>query len=89
VATGPAGGLFPALDADLSLTRVDASCIGLAIIACYRPPLGTLGVQLDRLLLSRVARATLRPLLDSLAQEMTRPPRTFARMSARSAPQGR
>jgi len=78
VATGPAGGLFPALDADMSLTRVDASRTRLAIIACYRPPPGTLGVQLDRLLLSRVARATLRSLLDTLAQEMTQPARTLA-----------
>src|SRR6266705_3437880 len=42
VATGPAGGLFPALDADMSLTRVDASRTRLAIIACYRPPPRTL-----------------------------------------------
>jgi hypothetical protein len=87
VATGPAGGLFPVLDADLSLTRVDASRSRLAIIACYRPALGTPSVRPDRLLLSRVARATLRPLLDSLAQEMTQQAWTSARIPARSAPQ--
>lgn len=74
VATGPAGGLFPALDADLMLARVDARRTRLSVIACYRPPLGTLGVQLDRMLLGRVARATLRSLLDSLAEKMTQPP---------------
>ena len=85
-ASGPADGLFPVLDADLSLTRVDASHTRLAIIACYRPPLGTLGVQFNRLLLSRVARATLRSLLDSFAQEATQPARTFAPIPAPSVP---
>jgi hypothetical protein len=74
VANGPAGGLFPALDADLMLARADARRTRLSVIACYRPPLGTLGAQLDRMLLGRVARATLRSLLDSLAEKMTQPP---------------
>ncbi len=87
VTTGPEGGLVPVLDADLSLIRVDASRTQLAIIACYRPPLGTPSVQLDRLLLSRAARATLKSLLDSLAREMTHPVRTSARTPARQAPQ--
>ena len=88
VAAGPAGDLIPVLDADLSLIQVDASRIRLVIIACYRPPLGTLGVQPDRLLLKRAARATLQSLLDSLAREMTQPARDiFAHMPARSAPQ--
>ncbi len=84
VTTGPTGDLIPVLDADLSLIRADASRTQLAIIACYRSPLG---VQLDRLLLSRAARATLKSLLDSLAREMTHPVRTFARTPARLAPQ--
>jgi hypothetical protein len=86
-ATGPAGGLFPVLDADLSVTRVDAGRTRLAISACYRPSPRTLSVQLDRVLLSRIARTTLRSLLDSLAGEMTRPARTHAPTPARSARQ--
>jgi hypothetical protein len=85
-ASGPAGGLFPVLDADLSLTPVDASRTRLAIIACYRSSPGTLSVQLDRLLLSRIARTTLRSLLDSVVREMTQA-RTSARIPARPAPQ--
>ena len=84
-ATGPAGELFPVLDADLSLIRVDAGHARLAIIACYRPSPGTRGVQLDRLLLGRMARTTLRSLLDSFVREMSRPARTSTRMPTRSA----
>ncbi len=84
--TGPAGGLFPVLDANLSLIRVDAGHARLAIIACYRPSPGTRGVQLDRLLLGRMARTTLRSLLDSVVREISRPARTSAPMPARSAP---
>lgn len=87
-AIGPAGGLFPVLDADLSLIRVDASRTRLAITACYRSSPGTLGVQLDRLLLSRIARTTLLSLLDSVAREITQRARTSALGPARSAPQG-
>ena len=86
-ASGPAGGLFPVLDADLSLIRVAANCTRLAIIACYRSSPGTLSVQLDRILLSRMARTTLRSLLDSIVRETTQPARTSARIPARSAPQ--
>jgi hypothetical protein len=86
-ASGPAGGLLPVLDADLSLIRVDASRTRLAIIACYRPSPGTLNVQLDRMLVSRMARTALRSLLDSVVREMTQPARTSARIPARSAPQ--
>lgn len=86
-ASEPTGGLFPVLDADLSLIRVDASRTRLAIIACYRPSPGTLGVQLDCLLLSRMARTTLRSLLDSVVREMTRPARTPAHTPAPSARQ--
>lgn len=86
-AGGPAGGISPVLDADLSLIRVDAGRTRLAIIGCYRSSPGTLSVQLDRMLLSRIARTTLRSLLDSVVREMTQPDRTSARRPARSAPQ--
>ena len=84
-ASGPAGGLFPVLDADLSLIRVAANRTRLAIIACYRSSPGTLSVQLDRMLLSRMARMTLQSLLNSVVREMTQPDRTPAHTPARSA----
>ncbi len=85
-ASGPAGGLFPVLDADLSLIRVDASRTRLAIIACYRSSPGTHSVQLDRLFLSGIARTPLRSLLDSVVREMTQPARTSARIPAEPTP---
>ncbi len=74
-ASEPEGGLFPVLDADLSLTRVDARRTRLAIVACYRPQPG---VQPDRLLLSRAARTTLQSVVDGLAREITQSVLAFA-----------
>lgn len=53
--TGPGGSLFPALDADIRLTpaRVDATM--LAVCGAYRPPLGGLGVGLDRAIMHQAA----------------------------------
>ncbi len=81
-ARGPAGGLFPALDADLSLIRVDAIRTRLAIVACYRPQPG---LQLDRLLLSRAAQTTLQSVVDGLVREIMQSVPAFARTPARSA----
>src|SRR6266545_2378493 len=39
-ATGVTGGLFPALDADISLTPDGAQTTRLALAGCYRPPRG-------------------------------------------------
>jgi hypothetical protein len=81
--SGPAGGLFPALDADLSLVRVDVGRTRLAIVACYRPQPG---VQLDRLLLSRAAQTTLQSVVDGLARVIMQPvPPLDTRTPVRSA----
>lgn len=74
-ASSSAGRLFPVLDADLSLMRVDAGRTRLAIVACYRPQPG---VQIDRLLLSRAAQTTMQSMVDGLAQETTQAVPTFA-----------
>jgi hypothetical protein len=39
-ATGPGGGLFPALDADLELTALSEDATMLRLAGAYRPPLG-------------------------------------------------
>jgi hypothetical protein len=44
-ATGAAGGLFPALDADLILTAEGQDKTLIALTGCYRPPLGRLGAS--------------------------------------------
>jgi hypothetical protein len=70
-ATGVTGGLFPVLDANLSLAD-DSAGHGtrLALTAAYRPPLGGLGAELDRLLLHRVAAQTVSLFLARVASAL-------------------
>jgi hypothetical protein len=72
-ATGATGHLFPVLDADLDIAAVDEHRCTLSINAVYTPPLGALGAGIDRLVLSRAARATMRSLLRGLADALSRP----------------
>ncbi len=67
VATGRTGHLFPALDADLDVTEVGEQRCAVSINASYTPPLGAAGAGLDRMILHRAARATMRSLLRGLA----------------------
>ncbi len=73
-ANGPAGGLFPVLDADISLAPAPGDATRLALAGTYRPPLGCLvGTGLDRALLSRIADATVREFVQELARVLTAP----------------
>jgi len=72
-ATGPAGGLFPVLDADLLLRPDGPEKTRMTLDGCYRPPLGRLGAGLDRAGLYRVAAATIRALLRGIADTLTEP----------------
>jgi hypothetical protein len=47
-ATGPGGGLFPTLDADIRLLATGEQTTSLSLSGVYRPPLGSLGAVLDR-----------------------------------------
>ena len=71
-ATGVAGGLFPVLDADITVTRSGAETTTLALVGSYRPPLGALGATLDKAILNQVAAATIRALLRDVADTITR-----------------
>jgi hypothetical protein len=71
-ATGPGSGLFPALDADITLSQDEHATV-LSLTGVYRPPLGTLGAMLDRAFLSRVASATIRDFLSRLANVIADP----------------
>ena len=62
-ATGPRGGLFPALDADIWLTPAGEHSARLSLAGVYRPPLAAVGAGLDKAILHRVADATVRSLL--------------------------
>jgi hypothetical protein len=72
-ATGPAGGLFPVLDADLLLRPDGLKNTRMTLNGCYRPPLGRLGAGLDRAVLRRVATATIRALLRGIADVLAEP----------------
>ena len=58
--TRPGGSLFPALDADITLTPAGQDATMLAVSVAYRLPLGALGAGLDRAITRRVAEATIR-----------------------------
>jgi hypothetical protein len=66
-ATGPAGELFPVLDADMRLVRTGERTAVLTMSGVYRPPLGALGQALDRAILHHVAAATIRGFVAQVA----------------------
>lgn len=69
-AAGPGGRLFPALDADIRLSHDGGQAARVSLTGTYRPPLGTVGGGLDRLLLHAVASATVRALLTTIADAL-------------------
>ena len=72
-ATGPGGVLFPALDADIKLTRAGDEATILAVCGVYRPPLGGLGAGLDRVVMHRLAQATIRTFTHRIGTAITDP----------------
>jgi len=73
-ATGLGGGLFPVLDADIRLAPAGERVTMLAVTGVYRPPLGTLGEALDRMVMRRVAIATIRDFMVQVAARITGQP---------------
>lgn len=72
-ATGTTGGLFPVLDADITLRPAAGDATSLRMIASYRAPLGRLGAGLDKAILHRVATVTIRALFADIAGVLTHP----------------
>jgi hypothetical protein len=72
-ATGPSG-LFPVLDADLTMAPAGEHVTILTLAGAYRPPLGPMGAALDRAILHRVASATIRAFLARVACTITGQP---------------
>ena len=64
-------GLLPRLDANLELGSLGQDRTQLAISARYRPPLSVVGQAIDRVLLHRVAEATLKDFLDRVGPTIT------------------
>lgn len=67
---GVGGSLFPVLDADLVLTSAAENKTMLTLAGTYRPPLGGLGAEIDRLILHRIAEATIRNFLNRIASAL-------------------
>lgn len=63
-------GLFPVLSADLEVAPLDPGLTQLTIHGRYEPPLGAIGRRLDRLLMHRVAEATIRSFLGRLVSTL-------------------
>jgi hypothetical protein len=76
-ATGPSGGLFPVLDADIRLVRAGERAAMLTMSGVYRPPLGALGQALDRAILHRVATATIRDFVAQVAARIADQPGSY------------
>ena len=72
-ATGIGAGLFPVLDADITLTPGSDNATLLRLEGIYRPPLGAAGAMLDRAVMNRVASATVRSLLRQISAELAGP----------------
>ncbi len=66
-ATGPSG-LFPRMEADLVVAGLGADLTQLALRGSYQPPLAGLGRAIDRALVHRVAEASVKRLVDTLAE---------------------
>jgi hypothetical protein len=66
-ATMPGGGLFPALDADITLTPVGEGKSLLTLDGAYRPPSGSRASGYDRAVLHRAATTTIHSLLGQIA----------------------
>lgn len=72
-ATGPGGGLFAALDADLRVTPAGEQATVLMLAGAYRPPPGWVGADRHRAAMHQVAAATVRVFLGRVADAITRP----------------
>jgi hypothetical protein len=72
--TGPAGDLYPTLDANLEITAVDPTHTLIALVGSYRPPIGRVGAALDQAVLRHAARVTIRRWLDQVGAAATASP---------------
>ncbi|GIU97127.1 MAG: hypothetical protein KatS3mg013_0930 [Actinomycetota bacterium] len=65
-----AGGLFPDLDADLEIAALGPQRAQVAISARYVPPFGAIGRAIDRVVMNRVAEATIKDFLDRVGDAL-------------------
>ena len=66
-ATG-AGSLFPSLEGELEAAPLGNNLTQVGLSARYKPPFGVLGTTLDRMLLHRIAEATVQDFLQRIGE---------------------
>jgi hypothetical protein len=71
--TWPEGSVFPALDADIKLTPAGPDATVLAVCGAYRPPLGVLGVVLDRAIMHQAAEVMIQSFIISIRMAIMHP----------------
>jgi hypothetical protein len=74
-AIGPGGELFPALDADLTLSPAGDQATTLTLTGVYRPPPGIQDNGLGRAVVRRAAQTTVQAFLNRIATAITIPAR--------------
>ena len=62
--------LFPSMDADLIVASVGESLTQVALRGTYRAPFGKVGEAMDRMVLHRVAEASVKTLLDRIGASL-------------------
>jgi hypothetical protein len=67
--TGRTGRIYPSLDANLGITAADELTCVLSMVSTYTPPLGAIGMGLDKVALRRVGQATIEAFLRRLAAD--------------------
>jgi hypothetical protein len=72
-AIGPDGGLFPVLDADITLAGAGETSTSLRLEGVCRPPLRALAAGLDRVISHRVATATIQGFLGRVGEAIASP----------------
>jgi hypothetical protein len=65
-----ATGLFPSMEAEIDIAPMGDAVTAISFHGSYVPPLGPLGRSADRMLLHRLAEATVRALLDRVARRL-------------------
>lgn len=74
-AAEPGGGLFPALDADITLTPAAEHSTTLALTGVYRSPPGLADPELDQAVARQVVTATIRAFLRRITDAISHPAR--------------
>jgi hypothetical protein len=83
-AVGSGAGLFPVMDADITLEPHGEYQTLLTLTGSYRPPLGAVGAALDRAVLHRVAVATVQGFVNRIGTAVADPAAAAAPESVRA-----